>query len=140
VGLLLVRALAANNRYGEADRLLTTLDVLPYEGSGEARTLYREVKLMRAVQLIRTRSFKAARATVASAREWPEQLGAGEPYRSDRDERLEDLLMTEIDARARGRPTDPNLWLSLTSEPGPAGTLAARIAGALHARLVPGAS
>ncbi|MFI5243972.1 MAG: DUF5107 domain-containing protein, partial [Gemmatimonadales bacterium] len=76
LGLTLVRAYEAAQRYQEADALLGTLRVLPYEGAAEGRALYREAKLMLAVDAMRDRRWDAARTYIAAAREWPERLGA----------------------------------------------------------------
>ena len=92
LGMLYARALL---KHGEADgarRLLDSLVVLPYEGSGEAHSLYREANLLVAVGRIRAGDTGGALDLITKARQWPERLGAGKPYDADLDERLEDLL------------------------------------------------
>ncbi len=130
MGMLLATALIRNAQYPEADQLLSTLNVLPYEGAGEARHLYREAKLMRAVESLRAGRLGAARKLVVEARDWPEHLGAGKPYPADTDERLEDALVDEIAARAAHRPA-PTALRELAARPGQ--DLAARVMARLTA-------
>ncbi len=128
MGMLLATALIRNAQYPEADQLLSTMNVLPYEGAGEARNLYREAKVMRAVEALGAGRFSAARKFVTEARDWPEHLGAGKPYPADIDERLEDALMEEIAARAAHRSA-PAALRELAAKPGQG--LAARVAARL---------
>ena len=136
MGVLLATALVRDGRYAEAEPLLAGLNVLPYEGAGEARGLYREVKLMRAVQALSARAQKAARVLVAQAREWPEHLGAGKPYPADVDERLEDLVDAEVLARSGRSAAAITIWRSLAGTPSAgdriAGFAASRLAGGIR--------
>jgi tetratricopeptide (TPR) repeat protein len=106
LGMLYARALLRNGDATAARQLLDTLVVLPFEGSGEAHSLYREANLLGAVERIRARDPQAAAALIAKAREWPERLGAGKPYDKDVDERLEDLLSAWA---RRGSAANPDL-------------------------------
>ncbi|HKW49423.1 MAG TPA: DUF5107 domain-containing protein [Gemmatimonadaceae bacterium] len=96
VALMFARALVGAARYREADSALARLDVLPQEGASEGHALYREAKLMLALDAMAARRWKDAMALVAAAREWPERLGEGKPYEADVDERLEDWLLADI--------------------------------------------
>ena len=100
LGMTRVRALEGAGRYAEADTVLGALSILPYEGSAEGHALYREAKLMLAVDAMGARRWDDARRHVAAAREWPERLGAGKPYDADLDERLENWLGADIARRA----------------------------------------
>ena len=120
LGMVLASALAQDGEYAAAERQLAGLRVLPYEGAAEARALYREVKLMRAIEAMRARQFGAARSLVRAAREWPEHLGAGRPYQADIDERLEDLVDAEVLARSGKAPAARDVWRRL-AEPASAG-------------------
>ncbi|HSA02006.1 MAG TPA: tetratricopeptide repeat protein, partial [Candidatus Paceibacterota bacterium] len=95
LGMLLAKALIANGRYPEADECLTRLRVLPYEGGTEGRRLYRETKLMLAVEDLRKGNPVGALASINAARLWPENLGTGKPYPANVDECLEDFLAAE---------------------------------------------
>jgi hypothetical protein len=96
LGLTLAKVAVATGRNGEADRLLAGLTVLPYEGAGESRILYRQAKLMLAVEAIGAHRWTAAARLIAAARQWPERLGVGKPYPADVDERLEDWLLADL--------------------------------------------
>ncbi|MBP1635608.1 MAG: hypothetical protein H6Q10_2182 [Acidobacteria bacterium] len=92
LGMLHARALLRTGRYADADSLLRRLEVLPFEGATEGRTLYREAQLMLAVEALQASRLDAFLDRVKAAREWPEHLGAGKPYPENVDERLEDWL------------------------------------------------
>jgi tetratricopeptide (TPR) repeat protein len=92
LALLHAKALLSNTRYQAAADLLSSLNLLPCEGSTEARSLFREAHLMLAVARLKSGAFAEARPLIQKAREWPEHLGAGKPYPEDVDERLEDWL------------------------------------------------
>ncbi len=100
LGMVYARALLRNGDVPAARQLLDTLVVLPYEGAGEAHTLYREANLLGAVTLIRAHDSTNALALIDKARAWPERLGSGKPYPADVDERLEDLLVAWINGGA----------------------------------------
>ena len=92
LGLLHARTLAGTGGYAEADALLRRLQVLPFEGATDARTLYREVQLMLAAGAYRAGRIDTFLERVKAARDWPERLGAGKPYPDNVDERLEDWM------------------------------------------------
>jgi len=115
LGLTLARSLVAAGGYREADALLAVLDVLPYEGARDGHVLYRQAKLMLAVEAIGARKLDAAAQLIASARQWPERLGAGKPYDADNDERLEDWLLADVLDRGGKRGEAIALWTRLAS-------------------------
>jgi hypothetical protein len=92
--------LLLNARVAEAAAVLDRLNVLPFEGSTDGRTLYREAQLLLGAEAFRTGNLDGAARRVASAREWPEHLGAGKPYPEDVDERVEDWMAATCLARA----------------------------------------
>ena len=105
LGLTLATALVADGEYGAADSVLAQLKVLPYEGRHDGHVLYRQAKLMLAVQAIRAEQWDSATALIAAARLWPERLGAGKPYDADIDARLEDLLLADVRYRSGASTT-----------------------------------
>ena len=109
-GMLHARALLANGRAREAATKLARLNVLPYEGAIEGRRLYREAHLMLAVEALKKGDARAARREMDAARLWPENLGAGQPYPENLDERLEDFLAAQGLAR-RGPSAEANALL-----------------------------
>jgi predicted Zn-dependent protease len=92
LALLHAKALLATSRHQAAADLLSSLNLLPCEGNTEAHSLYRESFLMLAVERLKSQSYDEALQLVDTARQWPENLGAGKPYPSELDERLEDWL------------------------------------------------
>jgi tetratricopeptide (TPR) repeat protein len=104
IGLLYARTLLATGRPGEAANLLAGLRVLPYEGATDGRRLHREAHLMLAIGEARAGRFDAALREVATAREYPRNLGVGRPYDADRDERLEDWLVARFLAERGSEP------------------------------------
>jgi tetratricopeptide (TPR) repeat protein len=110
LGMLHAKALLANGRYRESADRLARLQVIPYEGSVEGRRLYREAQLMLAVAALRKGDAQGALRSIDAARLWPENLGAGKPYPENVDERLEDFLAAQCQAR-RGRTTESTTFL-----------------------------
>jgi tetratricopeptide (TPR) repeat protein len=108
IGTLNGRALLAAGRSQEAADWMDQLEVLPAEGSAEARSLYREAHLMVAVDRLGRGDPRGALTHVGKARDWPERLGAGKPYPADVDERLEDWLeATALHQLKRGPEPGP---------------------------------
>jgi tetratricopeptide (TPR) repeat protein len=123
LGFTYAKALVAAGRYAEADSALARLDVLPQEGASEAHALYRETKLMLAVDAMAARRWNAADSLVAAAREWPERLGEGKPYEADVDERLEDWLSASILERSGRREEAVRIWKRLAADERHTGTV-----------------
>lgn len=96
MGMLLAKTLLLTKAYKQGDQLLSKLNIIPFEGATEGRVLYREAKLMQAVQLMKSNRLKDALRFVKEARLWPEHLGVGKPYDQDVDERLEDWMESRI--------------------------------------------
>jgi hypothetical protein len=92
MSMLRVKLLLLTNQYEAADKTLSTLDILPAEGATSGHDLYREAKLMQAVEAIKKGQRKKALAFITSAKQWPANLGVGEPYKEDQDLRLEAWL------------------------------------------------
>jgi tetratricopeptide (TPR) repeat protein len=85
--------LAGQNRAAAA--LLSSLRLLPAEGTIEARALFHEAHLLLAVESLQAGSADEALSLVNTARQWPEALGTGKPYPADVDERLEDWFTAQ---------------------------------------------
>jgi predicted Zn-dependent protease len=95
LALLRAKSLLLTGQHQAAAELLRSLHVLPAEGTTEARALFHEAFLLWAVQRLQAGAFDDALQLVATAREWPENLGAGKPYDADIDERLEDWFIAQ---------------------------------------------
>lgn len=92
MSMLHVRILLLTHQYAAADKTLSTLDILPAEGATSGHDLYREAKLMQAVEAIKKGQRKKALTFITAAEQWPANLGVGEPYKEDQDLRLEEWL------------------------------------------------
>ncbi|MCS3553691.1 MULTISPECIES: DUF5107 domain-containing protein [unclassified Sphingobacterium] len=93
IGLTLIRTLLLNEQYAKAEKALEGMDILPFEGATEGHRYYVQSKLMLAYQYILKKEYKAALRKIAESRNWPKNLGAGEPYADEKNELLADWLM-----------------------------------------------
>ncbi len=131
LGLTLAKALVAGGGFAEADALLARVQVLPYEGARDGHVLYRQAKLMLAVESMGAKKWDVATQLIAAARAWPERLGVGKPYDADTDERLEDYLLSEVLDRTGQRAgatalrTKLGNWPDAQSRLGPDGVVLA---------------
>ena len=89
IGMLYAKTLIHNQAFVEADQLLATLHIIPFEGATLGHELYREAKLMQALNQMQQKKYTQALDFVNQAKLWPENLGAGKPYDEDIDIRLE---------------------------------------------------
>lgn len=92
IGMELTKMLIRNNEYEEADQLLSTLNVLPFEGATDARRLYRETKLMLSHLALEAGDFSQALEKIEESEEWPARLGVGKPFPELIDESLENFM------------------------------------------------
>jgi tetratricopeptide (TPR) repeat protein len=92
LGMLYAKSLLLNKKCEEADKVLSVINIIPYEGATDGHELYREAKLIQAVKFIKKNNYKSALKLINEARLWPENLGAGKPYQEDIDTRMEDWL------------------------------------------------
>ena len=92
MGMLYARTLLLNKKYAACDALLSRLNIIPFEGATDGRELYREAKLMQAVQEIQKKNYTKALQFIAASKLWPANLGVGKPYDEDIDLRLEEWL------------------------------------------------
>ncbi len=96
VGLDLVKLLMRSSQYELAERVLSGLTVLPFEGATDARVYYRQTKLMLAFRALENNELQQAQDKVEEARQWPRNLGVGKPYPELIDDRLERVLSIMI--------------------------------------------
>lgn len=92
MGMLYAKTLLLNKKYKEADAILTKVNIIPFEGATDGRALYREAKLMMALQEMQKGNYKKAQAFISQSGQWPENLGVGKPYDDEIDSRLEDWM------------------------------------------------
>jgi hypothetical protein len=107
---LYMRALTYTKKYEEAEKILNTIHILPFEGERGGRMLYREIKTMLATQALAKGRLRDAEKKVAEAFVWPRNMGVGKPYDDQIDTRLEDWLNAMI-AIKTGNTTNKDLNL-----------------------------
>jgi Tfp pilus assembly protein PilF len=92
IGMLYTRALILTKKYAAAEKVLAKINILPYEGATNGHNLYRQTKLMLALEALEKRDFKTALKKVQEAKEWPMNLGEGMPFPGSVKTQLEDEL------------------------------------------------
>ena len=96
VGDAYVKALIADKQYTKADKVLSSMEILPFEGMSGSHKMYRDIKLALAKQCIDKKQYKKAQKYVDEARLWPRHLGVGKPYDYLIDTSEEDALDAQI--------------------------------------------
>lgn len=110
IGDALVDAYVAAGRYEEADILLSSLTILPFEGMRGSHDKYRDIKLHLAASAIDARDYRKALRLIDEAQQWPHNLGVGRPAEHTIDHDVEDQLKAEIKRRRRSKgPFEPLL-------------------------------
>ncbi len=92
MGMLYAKTLLLNKKFKKSDAVLSKLNIIPFEGATEGHELYREGKLMQAIQEMQKKNYKKALQFVDAAKLWPQNLGSGKPYDEDVDLKLEDWM------------------------------------------------
>lgn len=92
MGMLYAKTLLLNQRFADAGQILQKLSIIPFEGATEGHELYREAKLMLALEQMQKQQYSKALSFIREAALWPENLGVGKPYEEDIDQRLEQWL------------------------------------------------
>ena len=98
---LYVRTLVYNRQYEEAEKILNTIHILPFEGERVGRVIYREIKMMLATQALSKGKIKEAEKKVTETFLWPRNLGAGKPFDDLIDTRLEDWMNAMIAIKSK---------------------------------------
>jgi hypothetical protein len=92
MGMLYAKTLLLNKQYETSNKLLSSLQIIPFEGATASRGYYRETQLMLALSGMEKQRYKRVLQFVEKANEWPEHLGVGKPYPEDIDDRLENWI------------------------------------------------
>ncbi|MCR4920088.1 MAG: DUF5107 domain-containing protein [Bacteroidaceae bacterium] len=110
IGDALVDAYVAAGRYEEADALLSSLVILPFEGMRGSHDKYRDIKLHLAAAAIDSGDYRKASRLIKEAQQWPRNLGVGKPSEKSIDHDVEDQLTAEIKRRRHSKgPFEPVL-------------------------------
>ncbi len=92
IGDTYVKALIASENYEKADKVLSAMNILPFESQAGPHVMWRDIKLHLAAKAIDRGRYSEALKRIAESREWPVNLGVGKPYDDLIDNSLEDLL------------------------------------------------
>ena len=93
----------ALKKYRKADKVMASMQVLPFEGQSATHSMYRTIKLEQAKEYLGRKQYGKALEYVAQARLWPVHLGVGKPYDYLIDTSEEDALEAEIRAAMGGK-------------------------------------
>ncbi len=99
IGDTYLKTLIALGQYDKADKVITGMRILPFEGQSGSHVMWRDIKLHLAAECIDRGNPKAALKRIDEALEWPENLGVGKPYDDLVDTSSEDLLRAVAYAR-----------------------------------------
>ena len=112
---LCMRVLTHNKQYGEAEKILNTIHILPFEGERGGRLVYRQIKMMLATQALARGNTSEAAKKVADAYLWPRSLGVGKPNENQIDSRLEDWMNAMIAIKTKNT-ANKELYLKKVAE------------------------
>ncbi len=115
------RVLLLNGKNKECLKVLSKTYVLPFEGATESRQMYHEAHLTSAIEAYHAGKYSEAMTAVSAAKLYPPQLGVGQPYPEDRDERLENYVEGLI-LHARKKDKEATaIFSKITAAPQPDG-------------------
>ncbi|MDN5200292.1 DUF5107 domain-containing protein [Fulvivirgaceae bacterium BMA10] len=83
LGLNYARSLLHNDMYAKCIKVLSDINILPFEGASESRGIYEQAHILLALQHIQKKKYKSAITVLESGLEWPENIGVGKPYDPD---------------------------------------------------------
>ncbi|SHG26542.1 protein of unknown function [Salegentibacter echinorum] len=96
VGLDLINAFIIADQFEDAEKVLTKIRVLPFEGADDAKEYYRQTKLMLAFQAMQNKNYTRALRKIKESEKWPSNLGVGRPYPELINNDLENALRAAI--------------------------------------------
>ncbi len=90
LGIDYAKALMNNDKLSESIKILTSIDVLPFEGAREGYDVYERANVSLAVNFLEKKKYKKVFKYLNDSKIYLENLGAGKPY--DPDTRLQDYI------------------------------------------------
>ncbi len=100
IGEVYAKALIACQEWKKAEKVMTDIRILPYEGQAASHVMYRDIKLHLAAAAADAGNNKLALQKVAESRLWPHNLGVGKPYDDLIDNKAEDWIEAVVLARS----------------------------------------
>lgn len=83
IGIDYAKALMNTGNLDESIKILTSIDVLPFEGAREGYEIYEMANLSLALDFIEKKKYRKALEFIEGSKFYPENLGAGMPYEPD---------------------------------------------------------
>ena len=111
IEMLYAKQLMNNRQYEESIKILRNTTILPFEGSGQGKVVFRHALLLNALKLMQGKKYTQALKNIEESRTWPENLGVGKPFDERIDERLEDWFAFQSYSRM-GKNEDKTKMLS----------------------------
>ncbi len=108
IGMAFANLLNRNNQYEESMTLLSSLQVLPFEGASEGRKLYETAHYWHALDLIESQKYAEALTVLDKSKQWPESLGVGKPF--DVDERIANYMIGYCEAKQGNHSKATHAW------------------------------
>lgn len=110
-----LKLLIAAKDYHKADKVISEVNILPFEGQSGSHIMWRDIKLHLAAESIDNGKLKRAMRYVEESLEWPERLGVGRPYDEFVSEDLENLFRAVIYHRL-GDDSKASSYLALVKD------------------------
>ncbi len=102
IGLQYATALNNNGLYANSLKTLETMNVVPSEGGQEGKIVFEQATLFLSMDLMTKKKYSDALRMIEKSKEWPENLGVGEPYVVDT--RLQDYLKIKCLEKLNRKP------------------------------------
>ena len=91
-----VRTLTALGKYDKADKVLSKIHILPFEGQRGSHEMYRDIKLHLAAAALDKGRYATALSYLDASRAWPHNLGVGKPFDNLVNNRMEDWMTAVV--------------------------------------------
>ena len=91
IGLAHANALLKEGAFEKVTKVLSKIQILPYEHASESRKIYEQAYIGVALKKIKQKNYNAALSSLQQCKQWPENIGVGKPYGPD--ERIQDYLL-----------------------------------------------
>lgn len=101
------QALLYNRKYDECIKILKKIVILPHEGAGSGRTVWKTANLLNALKYYSGNQTGKALVFANNTYMWPENLGVGRPYRVD--ERAENFISSMIQEKRNNKKLSSEL-------------------------------
>ncbi|MCK5468046.1 MAG: hypothetical protein KAI99_06055, partial [Cyclobacteriaceae bacterium] len=106
LGIDYAKALMNNNKLSESIKILTSIDVLPFEGAREGYDIYEQANISMAINFIEKKKYKKVFKYLNDSKIYLENLGAGKPYEPDT--RFQDYIASYCETKLGNKKSADN--------------------------------